>query len=182
MTRQQSAPERRAQLLDAAIAVAADRGLPAMRIDDVGRAAGLSKGAVYWHFRNKQALVEGVCDHLIRLEWSCWDDLPVANPGTALRAAAGALETRFGGTDAIARVRRLALGDPVFHARRTPMKRDLHTLIAMLLGVGRPSMASATACEQASLVLAVLEGGLLGPTVDTGRLATFSHAVSLLGC
>src|SRR5437588_2136983 len=46
----------RARLLDAAARVFAAKGYRGAAVDDVAEAAGLTKGAVYAHFRTKEAL------------------------------------------------------------------------------------------------------------------------------
>lgn len=51
---------RREQILDAARESALTNGWSRTTIDDVGSAAGLSKGAVYVHFANKRELLAGL--------------------------------------------------------------------------------------------------------------------------
>ncbi len=52
--------ERPRQILDAALAVFAERGLAAARLDDIARRAGLSKGTIYLYFPNKEELFREV--------------------------------------------------------------------------------------------------------------------------
>jgi AcrR family transcriptional regulator len=52
--------ERPKQILDAALAVFAERGLAAARLDDIARLAGVSKGTIYLYFANKEELFRGV--------------------------------------------------------------------------------------------------------------------------
>jgi len=52
----------RRQVLDAAIALLATRGLAATSIQDIADAAGLSKGAVHYHFESKDELLGHVLD------------------------------------------------------------------------------------------------------------------------
>ena len=56
------------------------------RMDDVARAAGLSKGAVYWHFPGKAALFTALFDELMATCEAIWDDLDEAAPLTTLEA------------------------------------------------------------------------------------------------
>jgi AcrR family transcriptional regulator len=51
-----SGEERRAAILDAALAVFADRGYHPSSIDDIAREAGVSKALIYDHFASKQDL------------------------------------------------------------------------------------------------------------------------------
>ena len=52
--------ERPQQILDAALAVFAERGLAAARLDDIAKLAGLSKGTIYLYFPNKEELFREV--------------------------------------------------------------------------------------------------------------------------
>lgn len=52
--------ERPKQILDAAFAVFAERGLAAARLEDIAKQAGVSKGTIYLYFPNKEALFREV--------------------------------------------------------------------------------------------------------------------------
>ncbi|MEP6729351.1 MAG: TetR/AcrR family transcriptional regulator [bacterium] len=52
--------ERPKQILDAALAVFAERGLAAARLEDIAKLAGLSKGTIYLYFPNKEELFREV--------------------------------------------------------------------------------------------------------------------------
>jgi AcrR family transcriptional regulator len=51
-------PDRRQQLLDAAVVLFHERGYDATGIDDIGAAAGITGPAVYRHFRSEQEILE----------------------------------------------------------------------------------------------------------------------------
>lgn len=55
--------ESRRQVLDAAIQSIADRGYAQTSVSDVARAAGMSKGAVHYHFESKEDLIAQVAEH-----------------------------------------------------------------------------------------------------------------------
>lgn len=57
-----SAQETRAQLLDAAARVFAERGYDGAGIADIARTAGLSSGAIYAHFSSKAELFTTVLE------------------------------------------------------------------------------------------------------------------------
>ncbi|MEP6679278.1 MAG: TetR family transcriptional regulator [Betaproteobacteria bacterium] len=52
----------REQLLDAAEAVFRKRGIARSSLAEVAAAAGVTRGAVYWHFRDKADLCEAMCE------------------------------------------------------------------------------------------------------------------------
>ena len=94
MTSHASADERRAQILEAAVGCFAQKGLSA-RMDDIVEASGLSKGALYFHFANKDEIFLGlfeVYDARIMAEWDRLDALP---PLDALRLQGEAALTQL---------------------------------------------------------------------------------------
>jgi AcrR family transcriptional regulator len=56
--RAERAADRRQAIIDAAFDEFIDRGYAATRLDDVARRAGVAKGTIYLHFKDKQALFE----------------------------------------------------------------------------------------------------------------------------
>jgi AcrR family transcriptional regulator len=62
LTREEKKARTRAQLIDAAAAVFARRGLIAASLDEVAEEAGLTKGAVYSNFDSKEDLFQAVID------------------------------------------------------------------------------------------------------------------------
>jgi AcrR family transcriptional regulator len=55
---------RRRQILDAAEVVFAKRGIDKARMDDIVEESGLSKGALYWYFKSKDALIRALIDRV----------------------------------------------------------------------------------------------------------------------
>jgi AcrR family transcriptional regulator len=55
---------RRRQILDAAEKVFTERGIDKARMDDIVKESGLSKGALYWYFKSKDAIIRAVVDRL----------------------------------------------------------------------------------------------------------------------
>ncbi len=56
--------ERRKQILDAAEKVFTKRGLDKARMDDIVHESGLSKGALYWYFKSKDAIIRALFDRV----------------------------------------------------------------------------------------------------------------------
>lgn len=56
--RAERAADRRQAIIDAALDEFIDRGYSATRLDDVARRAGVAKGTIYLHFKDKQALFQ----------------------------------------------------------------------------------------------------------------------------
>ncbi len=72
-TREEAAETREA-LLDAAERVFRAKGVAHATLADVAHAAGLTRGAVYWHFRDKAALFEAMCDRATLPMETMFDD------------------------------------------------------------------------------------------------------------
>lgn len=75
-----SPEERRAQILAAAVHCIVDKGYHATTMDDLARAAGLSKGSLYWHFESKEDLFLALFDAAATSSFEAWDVL--ADGGT----------------------------------------------------------------------------------------------------
>ncbi|MCK5052709.1 MAG: TetR/AcrR family transcriptional regulator [Anaerolineales bacterium] len=59
---------RRRQILDAAEKVFTTRGIDKARMDDIVQESGLSKGALYWYFKSKDAIIRAVLDRVFIYE------------------------------------------------------------------------------------------------------------------
>jgi TetR/AcrR family acrAB operon transcriptional repressor len=82
----------RETLLDAAEAVFRDKGVARTSLADIAQVAGLTRGAVYWHFRDKAQLFEAMCDR-------------ASMPMEAMVASVGSVEQ----ADPMAALRQLAV-------------------------------------------------------------------------
>ena len=54
---------KRIQLLQAAAAIVDEQGSEYLTLDAVAKKAGVSKGGLLYHFKNKFALIQGLVDH-----------------------------------------------------------------------------------------------------------------------
>lgn len=64
----QEADETREALLDAAEQVFLERGVARASLDEIARAAGCTRGAVHWHFRDKLGLFLALDERLVLLQ------------------------------------------------------------------------------------------------------------------
>ena len=58
----EEAQETYSALLDAAETVFSEKGVTSTTLNDVASAAGMTRGAIYWHFKDKNALFQAMCD------------------------------------------------------------------------------------------------------------------------
>ena len=104
-----SNPERRAQILDAAIGILADTGVGGLTHRQVDERAGMPAGTTSNYFRTRQALLEATAARTVDLHWRRVE---------ALQAAIGSL-TRDGIKALLTRM----LSDPDEQARRYTLAR-----------------------------------------------------------
>lgn len=56
--------QRKKQILDAAERVFAEHGFDKARMDDIVQESGLSKGALYWYYKSKDAIIRALLDRV----------------------------------------------------------------------------------------------------------------------
>ena len=66
--KEQQSERTREKLLTKCLHLFAQRGFSSTSIDEIARAAGLTKGAMYWHFASKDDLFHAILDR-IRRQW-----------------------------------------------------------------------------------------------------------------
>lgn len=83
--RRHAPPEaRRAQILAAALRCFSEKGYHEATMDDVARAAGLSKGSLYWHFPSKAEVFAGLAGAYALELMAAWDALAAEHRGGAV--------------------------------------------------------------------------------------------------
>jgi len=65
--KQDVSEERKNQILDAAMNIFAKMGFHKARMDDVAEESGLSKGALYWYFKSKDAIIAAILERLFNM-------------------------------------------------------------------------------------------------------------------
>ena len=61
----EEAQETRSAILEAAVRVFAIKGVARTSLDDIAREAGVTRGAIYWHFANKTDLLNTLWDEVL---------------------------------------------------------------------------------------------------------------------
>ncbi len=77
--------ETRQTIVAAALQVFSQRGYTATRLDDIGQAAGVTRGAVYWHFKSKAELYNTILSEayaqLDTALTTAWQQAPTSTEG-----------------------------------------------------------------------------------------------------
>ncbi|HEY4658632.1 MAG TPA: TetR/AcrR family transcriptional regulator, partial [Gemmatimonadaceae bacterium] len=123
----------RERILDAALDVFARKGYHRARVDDIVRASGTSKGAVYHHFPHKQAVFLALVDEFAARLAGAVAEAIAARHGALAKvegALMAALDT-FAGNERLARLillEAVSLG-PVYQAKRAEVAGRFTALI-----------------------------------------------------
>jgi AcrR family transcriptional regulator len=134
LTREEKKAQTRERLIEAAAKVFAEKGFAATSLDEVADAAGLTKGAVYSNFENKEDLVRAVLEISQRRMNSISD---VAGDGTLEQQAAKAAQL-FGDVIAEERAGFLLLIEFIAYVLRNP---DLYPDFLARHRAGRAAVA-----------------------------------------
>ncbi|MBC3884539.1 TetR family transcriptional regulator [Undibacterium griseum] len=84
----EEAQETYTALLNAAEQVFSAKGVTNTTLNDVAQAAGMTRGAIYWHFKDKNALFQAMCDRAFLPMEGLLNEIagtPQTDPITALR-------------------------------------------------------------------------------------------------
>lgn len=171
--------ERRAQILEAAIGCINDQGWNRTTVDDVARAAGLSKGAVYIHFANKRALLVGLLEVNIALiearagidsyeafRAELMDGLEILDGERGWLLCVGQLEAQVEG-----------LRDPEVRRMLNRAADRLIEVFSMIVSRLRPDMSPAEARTEAIGVILMADGMRSFRTISESLSATAMRAV-----
>lgn len=179
----------RAELLAAALRLFIERGYGPVTIDAVAEAAGYTKGAVYWHFDSKEALLVEV--------FEAWTREGVANLRRALREPdparrveqvdawhSGDAQRSAGWVRFELEVLRLAAEKPDLAARLRERQRAVYRVLADALAEDRPALETGGAFradELATLLSALSDGLLQHQLLDPGAVrGLFGRVVAAL--
>jgi AcrR family transcriptional regulator len=86
---------RRAQILEAALDCFGRKGLHAAKMDDIVESSGLSKGAIYWHFKSKDEIFLALFDRFEEELLAEWDAAPQTDAVQTLRRTGEIALTRL---------------------------------------------------------------------------------------
>jgi AcrR family transcriptional regulator len=90
-TKAKQAAETREKLIQAAIALFAERGYRNSSVQAIGEAAGVSRGLVNFHFGSKDALLSAVVERVVS-DWETQTLIPYVGERTGIEALRAALE------------------------------------------------------------------------------------------
>jgi AcrR family transcriptional regulator len=95
--------ERPGELLDAALRMFAERGYRNANLEEVAAAAGVTKGAVYYHFTNKEQLLAKALEHHQQRAFARLEEALENEHGSAAARLRVLFHSAFGGDDPVRR-------------------------------------------------------------------------------
>ncbi|MDK2122919.1 TetR family transcriptional regulator [Parachitinimonas caeni] len=116
-------------LLDTAQQVFLEKGVARATLDDIARAAKVTRGAIYWHFRNKAELFAAMCDRVSLPMQAMLDPL-----------------MRETGPDPLGRLKRTTIM-VLQLAAEDPRARDVFEIMFFKCDAGNPEIASVLSAE-----------------------------------
>ena len=169
MTHHAPADVRRAQILEAAFACFAEKGLDT-RMDDIVRASGLSKGALYFHFRSKDDVFLALFGSFEARIFAAWDAVEDEAPLAALRSQGeGALREILPARSMLPLWVEF-FRHPGSRGRMAGIYAESRRRLAATVrrGIAEGSLAACDADGQAAALTALIEGLVLQAMVEPG--------------
>jgi TetR/AcrR family fatty acid metabolism transcriptional regulator len=171
----------RERILQAATAVFAERGYTAASVDEIARRAGSSKGGVYFHFANKQAIFEALIAELVTmLEHDVREAIEhqhgaLAKVDAALSVVIATVSAHRGLTHLLL-VETSGLGPPIdqeMRAARAMFIRVIESYLAQAVAEGSiaPIDTGVAACVWLGAISEVVLHWLLDESAETSSLA-----------
>jgi TetR/AcrR family fatty acid metabolism transcriptional regulator len=164
------APERRAQILDAALRCFARRGYHSATMDDLAKDSGLSKGSLYWYFDSKLDVFLALFDRFTDQILTGWAAIerPGENARTSMREGLETVLEMIGGQRELMFVWAEFLALPEGRARMGEVYRTSRERLEAIVvaGVERGEFRQLNAPATAATLLAAAEGLALQAMVD----------------
>jgi TetR/AcrR family transcriptional repressor of bet genes len=164
------------RLLNCVLDLLVANGYEGISIRRVATAAGVSIGAVQHHFPTKDALLAAAMDRVSRQFQERLERrlAPGAGPAEVLRAVAGELlstgqERRPASVIWLVRMARAAVHEPTAEVHRREWQH-VEDLLAHLIAAVRPDLAEQAARDEATVLLALLDGLAGAVAVEPDRL------------
>ena len=86
--------QRRAQIVEAAVGVIADAGLPALSLSAIEKRAGMSRGQLTYYFGTKEDILLAVFDHMLHLMREKAEGNRGVGPATCMQAGMAGSDCR----------------------------------------------------------------------------------------
>ena len=158
------APEvRREQILQAAQSCFGKLGFHKTKMDNIVSESGLSKGALYWHFKSKDEIFIALFDQFDREIFTAWDDLPTTSALDTLKKECEIVLGSLLADRSLVEIWSEFLKHPVARERFAAIYEASRGRLAKTIdqGIENGEIAPCHSTHAASMITAVIEGLLL---------------------
>ncbi|WP_211366271.1 TetR/AcrR family transcriptional regulator [Verticiella sediminum] len=167
MPRSPTKPDAKSKLLDAALTLIRAKGYAATTVDDLCRAAGVTKGAFFHHFRSKDELAVAAADHWSQVTGALFAAAPFHEHADPLDRVLGYVALR----------KELLQGEvPEFTCLVGTMVQETYDAIPAIRDACERSISGHAATLEAD-IQAVLDSRGLSPDWSARSLALHTQAV-----
>jgi AcrR family transcriptional regulator len=165
-----SPEERRVQILLAAQSCFGKAGYHKTTMDDIVAAAGLSKGALYWHFKSKEKIFLALFDEFERAIFGAWDDLEGVPALEAIKREAEVVLESITSDRAFVETWSEFLKHPMARERFASVYNQSRARLQTTIegGIVRGELKPCDAFQAAASITALIEGLLLQALADPG--------------
>jgi AcrR family transcriptional regulator len=163
------APEvRRTQILDAALRCFSKRGYHGARMDDIVDLSGLSKGAIYWHFKSKEEIFLALFDDLEAAIDGSWDQGQDVAPLDAIRLGCNGAIAALASLRPHAQTWTEFLGNPTSRRRLGRAYANARVKLGAVIdqGIDDGLVAPCDSFGAAAAITAMIEGLILQAFTD----------------
>lgn len=168
MTTHSSREMRREQILNAAQSCFGKTGYHKTRMDDIVRAAGLSKGALYWHFKSKDEIFLALFDRFDREIFAAWDGISNLGALETLRTESEIVLEALLSDRSLLETWTEFLKHPIARERFAAIYKESRARLQATLeaGIRCGEIAPCEARHVAAMLTAMIEGLLLQALAD----------------
>ncbi|MBI4517875.1 MAG: TetR/AcrR family transcriptional regulator [Deltaproteobacteria bacterium] len=169
---------RRAQILHAAQRCIAEKGYHAATMDDIVRAAGLSKGSLYWHFGSKEEVFLALFDAIVEEVFAAWEQEAAATANTLdlIQRQGDIVIERLSSQRKLLRAWAEFFNHPAGRARLAAVYRRTRNTLNRLVrrGISRGELRKLPAPAVSAAITALGEGLVVQAVVDP-EFAAWKH-------
>jgi len=168
MARHEAPEVRRKQILDAALRCISKNGYHGTRMDDIVAASGLSKGAIYWHFKSKEEIFLALMDDVDAAIFNSLDPAADLSPLEAIKAGCLGAVTALSSLRPHAQTWTEFFTNPLSRKRMSRSYKQSRDRLSALVeqGIAEGEITDCDPFGAAAAITAMIEGLILQAFLD----------------
>ena len=168
MARHEAPGVRRKQIIDAAMRCISKQGYHGTRMDDIVAASGLSKGAIYWHFKSKEEIFLALLDDVEGAIFTSLDPAADLSPLDAIKAGCRGAITAIAALRPHGQTWTEFFTNPLSRKRMSRSYKQSRDRLSALVeqGIDEGEIADCDPFGAAAAITAMIEGLILQAFLD----------------